>query len=133
MNLLQPGAEINHHYKELKTLEILDFLLPMVPRRDLDKDGIKEKVAKTVLGYTESEDEKLAFIKSSFELLDLDVSTPVSVSVIISNALLMANVETKGLTSFLKYLKSVNEKTQHSGDEGSQGSGGEEEPVSDSD
>jgi len=131
LSLLQRGAEVTQTYKELKTLELLDFISPSVPKKVLEKDGLKEKIADKVTEFTAGQNEKYAFLKNIAEVLKSDLVANFSISGIAPHIVLTVHGKTSGLKSFLEYFKKVSEKKED--DDGDDEDDNEGDLASDSD
>jgi hypothetical protein len=131
LSLLQKGTDVTQTYKELKTLEILDFISPTVPKKIIEKDGIKEKVAKKVTELSSGEKEKFAFLKNIADVLKSDLIANFSVSVISPHLAATVHGKTSGLKSFLEYFKKLSDNQGE--DDGDEEDDNDQENSDDSD
>jgi len=119
LSLLQIEGNSVYKYKELKTLNILDLLLPTFPKRILTKDGLRQKVAQQITKHTSGEKPKFAFLKPAVELLTLEEVTDISLSFIAPPDLILFTVDLKtgGIATFLETMKHFAEHAEDEGDE----------------
>jgi len=99
----------------LKTYEFVDFVVPFLSKRDLERDGIKEKLAEATIGLAEGKEKKIEFTKKITDVLKSDIVCNFSVSVVAPHLAATVHGKTSGLKSFLEHFKKIAEKGEGEG------------------